>query len=80
MVSPMTAINSESVIYLYLLATNASARLTTESHRSDQRLSRLVAHTNFIDRLAEEIYAQQNVTNAVRVKPVPKRLSKTIPA
>lgn len=51
----MTALEIDSVIQLYLLANNASARLTTEAHRSDQRLHRLVLHANMLDRLTSEI-------------------------
>lgn len=57
----MTARNFDSVISLYLLANNASTRLTTECYRPDQRLVRMVAHANMLDRLNAEISTREHV-------------------
>jgi hypothetical protein len=51
----MQALEIDNVIQLYLLANNASTRLTTEAHRHDLRLRHLVLHANMLDRLTTEI-------------------------
>ena len=65
----------DSVIQLYLLANNASIRLTTECNRPDQCLRRMVAHATMLDRLTAEINARENalfvLDVAVRPKPGP---------
>jgi hypothetical protein len=49
-----------STITLYLLANNASTRLTTEAHRPDLHLRRMVGHANMLDRLTTELNAREN--------------------
>jgi hypothetical protein len=55
---PPTALSS--TITLYLLANNASTRLTTEAHRPDLELRRMVGHANMLDRLTTELNAREN--------------------
>lgn len=54
-----------STIALYLLANNASTRLTTEAHRPDLQLRRMVGHANMLDRLTTEIHSRENVLHNI---------------
>jgi hypothetical protein len=57
-----------STITLYLLANNASTRLTTEAHRPDLHLRRMVGHANMLDSLTAELHARENAIYHIPTK------------
>ena len=67
-----------STITLYLLANNASTRLTTEAHRPDLQLRRMVGHANMLDRLTTELNAREHAIYTIpTAKPAPSNGAST---